>query len=109
MKITKSSGFHGQNTPAIRRSGPNVWLNAASRNVLGDPDYISIEYSEKEHVVILAASTDAEDYKVTKTYSGRSFSCTPLIKILKIQPNERRSLRIDGNRLILDAKTEGVM
>ena len=112
MKIMKSPGRRSLNpcsvnTPSIRRCGQNLWLNAASRSILGDPDYISVEYDEKEQRITLAASTDIDDYKVTRTSTGRSFSCTPLIKILRLGINERMILRAEGSKLILDAHTEG--
>lgn len=110
MKIRKSPGRYGSDQynpyavqiPTIRRCGYNLWLNAAARDILGDPDYISADYDDKSQKVTLAPSTDSNDFKVTKTYAGRSFSCTLLINMMNIQANERRIIQSDGNRLLLD-------
>lgn len=114
MKITKAINQCGQRTrnpyygniPTIRRCGPNLWFNAAARDVLNDPDHISIDYDEKTGVVIISPSADATEFKVTKANYSRSFCCTRMVDILRIQTHELRLMKQDGNQLVLDVHAE---
>lgn len=94
--------------PTIRLCFSNLWLNAAARDVLGDPDYVEIDYNEKSGIVTISPSTDANNYKVSKARSsGRSFSCSFLLDVLGIQQNEKTMLQPDGNRLIAKIRPKG--
>lgn len=100
--VKRGSTLNLRNQPTVRRCGSNLWINAAARDVLNDPDYVSIDYCEKTGTVTISPSNDPNDFKITKTNSGRSFSCVRIFEILGIQTNELRTMEKKVDHLVLN-------
>ena len=94
--VKRGSTLNLRNQPTVRRCGSNLWINAAARDVLNDPDYV------KTGTVTISPSNDPNDFKITKINSGRSFSCVRIFEILGIQTNELRTMEKKGDHLVLN-------